>query len=95
MTPTLPAGAVVMLNPRAYRQRKPQEEEIVVARHPHQDELQIIKRVTVVVESHTENGTPSIRLILASDNAAEGTDSRVFGPVALDLVLGKVISRLR
>ncbi len=95
MMPTLTAGAVVMLDPRAYRQRKPQEEEIVVARHPRQNELQIVKRVTAVVESRTESGAPSIRLILASDNAAAGVDSRVFGPVALNLVLGKVVSRLR
>ena len=95
MTPTLTAGAVVMLDPRAYHQRNPTEGEIVVTRHPRRNELQIVKRVTAVFESQTESGSPGISLILASDNAAAGADSRAFGPVALDLVLGKVVSRLR
>lgn len=95
MTPTLVAGAVVMLDPHAYRQRNPSEDEIVVARHPQQAELRIVKRVTAVIESEKTNAAEGVRLVLASDNAAAGADSRVFGPVALDLVLGQVISRLR
>ena len=95
MTPTLTAGAVVMLDPCAYHQRNPSEDEIVVSRHPRRNELQIVKRVTAVFESRTKGGNPGVLLILSSDNAAAGADSRVFGPVALDLVLGKVVSRLR
>ena len=91
MAPTLAAGAVVMLDPDAYHGRNPRENEIVVARHPRQAELRIVKRVAAVFESDTEG----VRLVLASDNAAAGADSRVFGPVAVDLVLGQVISRLR
>lgn len=94
MTPTLTAGAVVMLDPQAYRQQVPQEHEIVVARHPRQDELQMVKRVAAVIDGPTESGTPRALLILTSDNAAAGSDSRTFGPVELDLVLGKVVSRL-
>ena len=94
MTPTLTAGAVVMLDSQAYRQQVPQENEIVVARHPRQNELQIVKRVAAVIEGPTESGNPRALLILASDNAAAGSDSRTFGPVELDLVLGKVVSRL-
>lgn len=94
MTPTLMSGAVVMLDPQAYRRQMPQEQEIVVARHPRQAELQIVKRVAAVIESLTESGSPTILLILASENAVVGSDSRTFGPVGLDLVLGKVVSRL-
>jgi len=94
MTPALTAGAVVMLDPQAYRQKMPQEHEIVVARHPRQNELQIVKRVAAVIERPTESGNPRALLILASDNAAAGSDSRIFGPVELDLVMGKVVSRL-
>ncbi len=95
MTPTLMSGAVVMLDPRAYRSRIPQEDEIVVTRHPRRAELQIVKRVAAVIEICTESSAPGTGLILASDNAAAGADSRAFGPVALDLVLGKVVSCLR
>ncbi|MXX26846.1 MAG: nickel-type superoxide dismutase maturation protease [Caldilineaceae bacterium SB0668_bin_21] len=94
MTPTLMSGAVVMLDPQAYRRQMPQEHEIVVVRHPRQAELQIVKRVAAVIESLTESGSPTILLILASENAVAGSDSRTFGPVGLDLVLGKVVSRL-
>ncbi len=94
MTPTLMSGAVVMLDPRAFRRQMPQEHEIVVARHPRQTELQIVKRVAAVIESPAESGSPTNLLILSSDNSAAGSDSRTFGPVGLDLVLGKVVSRL-
>ena len=94
MTPTLTAGAVVMLDPQAFRHQTPQEHEIVVARHPRQYELRIVKRVAAVIESSTESGTPRALLILASDNLAAGSDSRTFGPVEMDLVLGKVVSHL-
>ena len=91
MAPTLAAGEVVMLDPNAYLGRNPREDEIVVARHPRQAELRIVKRVAAVIESETEG----VRLVLASDNEAAGADSRVFGPVAMYLVLGQVVSRLR
>ncbi len=92
MMPTLCAGAVVLLDPYAYRKGVvPQEDEIVVARHPRQAELWIIKRVAAVIESDTA----AIRLVLSSDNRAAGADSRAFGAVAGDLVLGRVTSLLR
>ncbi len=91
MTPTLSVGAVVMIDPHAYRKRTPREDEIVVARHPRQDGLRIVKRVAAVFEN--EEGI--VRLVLSSDNAAAGADSRGFGPVAAEHVLGQVTSRLR
>jgi len=94
-TATLAPVSVVMLDPRAYRSQSPQEDEIVVTRRPRNNELQIVKRVAAVIKSHTESSAPSVGLILASDNASAGADSRSFGPVALDLVLGKVVSCLR
>ncbi len=91
MTPTLPAGAVVMIDPRAYRLRRPCEGELVVANHPRQVELRIVKRVAAVIESDRGD----VRLLLSSDNATAGADSRAFGSVAAVQVLGKVTSRLR
>ena len=95
MHPTLVAGAVVMVDPRAYRSQIPRENEIVVAQHPRQAGLRIVKRVTAVIEASPDTGAGTIRLILASDNEAAGADSRSFGPVALGSVLGRVVSRLR
>lgn len=90
MGPTLGAGAVVMVDPHAYRGRAPREDEIVVARHPHQADLRIVKRVGAVIEG--DGG--AARLVLSSDNAACGADSRVFGPVAAEHILGRVTSCL-
>ncbi len=95
MYPTLAPGAVVMVDPRAYRKRIPRENEIIVAQHPRQAGLRIVKRVTAVIENPAASTAGSARVILASDNEAAGADSRSFGPVPLGLVLGQVKSRLR
>ena len=95
MTPTLPAGAVVMVDPHVYRMRNPREDEIVVARHPRQAEMRIVKRVAAAQPGVYEREEGEERVVLSSDNAAAGADSRVFGPVAAELVLGRVTSRLR
>lgn len=90
MAPTLAGGAVVMMDPRAFRKRKPREGEIVVARHPREAGLRIVKRVAAVYGG--EAGV--VRLVLSSDNAGAGADSRAFGPVAAELALGLVTSGL-
>lgn len=95
MHPTLAPGAVVMVDPRAYRKRIPRENEIVVAQHPRQAGLRIVKRVTAVFENPTSSIAGTAHVILASDNEAAGADSRSFGPVSLSHILGQAKSRLR
>ena len=81
MFPLLKAGDEVLVDPRAYRQQQPQIGDIVVAQHPAQADLQIIKRVAEVVE----NG----RFHLKGDNTAESSDSLV----PSNLILGRVTSK--
>ena len=90
MTPTLPAGAVLMLRAFKTGGELPREGEIVVARHPRQPAQRIVKRVAAVYESDTGEK----RLLLASDNRPAGVDSRDFGPVSAGHLLGRVTSRL-
>lgn len=78
MVPTLTAGEFVLVDP----QRRPSLGDVVVARHPHDDELLIVKRLT--------GRGPDDRLTLSSDNPAAGTDSRVWGPVDADRLVGVV-----
>ncbi|NJN83665.1 MAG: nickel-type superoxide dismutase maturation protease [Caldilineaceae bacterium] len=85
MLPTLRAGDEVFVDPRAYRHRLPQPGEIVVAWHPYQSDLKLIKRVATI----TADGD----CFLASDNPAEGSDSRAFGAVPSQRLIGKVTSR--
>ncbi len=84
MEPTLTEGIVVLVDPRAYTHSTPADLDIVVARHPQQPELEIIKRV----EFTTNEGA-----YLRSDNADAGAaDSRRFGIVPFELITGKVVA---
>lgn len=59
--------------------------DIVLARHPYQRDLHLLKRVKCVDAEG--------RLELVGDNPSESTDSRSFGSVSIDSVLGLVTSR--
>jgi len=85
MLPLLEPGQEVLIDQRAYRQRPPQPGDIVVAQHPYQPGLKIIKRVTAV----SIDG----RYFLQGDNPHESSDSRSFGAVSPQLILGQVTSR--
>ncbi len=58
--------------------------DIVLVRHPHKN-VTIVKRIAKI---HADG-----RLELLGDNPPESTDSRHFGFVSVDAVLGKVVSR--
>ena len=78
MAPTLAAGEFVLVDPN----RTVAAGHVVVARHPNDGGLLVVKRVTGI--------EPDSRLILTSDNPAAGTDSRVWGPVEPTLIVGVV-----
>jgi nickel-type superoxide dismutase maturation protease len=87
MEPSLYAGDVVLIDRRAYREDPPAELDLVVARHPQQPELEIIKRVEFIDESG---------VYLRSDNAdaADAADSRRFGMIAFEQVVGRVTAKV-
>lgn len=85
MLPILKPGEEVLVDTRAYRRATPRPGDIVVAQHPFQRDLQLVKRVN----ARLEDG----RFCLGGDNPAESTDSRSFGPVAREQILGRVTSR--
>lgn len=60
--------------------------DIVVAQHPFR-KTPIIKRITGI--------TGPGKFFLAGDNPAESTDSRSFGEINADSILGKVVCKLR
>ncbi len=77
MLPTLEQGDQVLIDASL----RPSVGDIVVANHPDRSSLLIVKRIAAFVEGH---------IVLASDNPAEGTDSRSWGPVDADSLLGTV-----
>jgi len=85
MSPLLQPGDEVLIDPRAYRRRPPHPGDIVVARHPFRTDLPQVKRVTGVLE----NGY----CLLEGDNPEESTDSRAFGALPPERLLGRVTSR--
>lgn len=81
MFPLLTAGDEVLVDRRAYRQQPPQIGDIVIAQHPAQADLQIIKRVAEVMGDG--------RCHLQGDNANESSDVLI----PANLILGRVTSK--
>jgi nickel-type superoxide dismutase maturation protease len=85
MEPALPDGSLVLVDPAAYRSRPPAAGDVVLARHPFVRDLRLIKRV-----AETRDG----RVTLVGDRVDASTDSRDFGALRLDHVMGRVVLRL-
>ena len=85
MLPTLEPGEEVLVNLGAYRKSPPRVGDIVVATPRACPGLRAIKRVGEVL--------PDGRIILLGDNPAQSTDSRAFGAVASEEILGRVTCR--
>src|SRR5438046_1553614 len=87
MRPTLEPGDYVLVNRWAYRVRPPRRGDLVVVRDPELSDRFLVKRV-----SETQAST---QIPLEGDNAAVSRDSRAFGAVPLDRIVGKVWLRLK
>jgi nickel-type superoxide dismutase maturation protease len=85
MAPLLEPEDEVLVDPRAYRRTPPRPGDLVVARHPYRTDLLLIKRVARVLD----NGYCT----LEGDNLSESTDSRAFGSLSPERILGRVTSR--
>ena len=85
MFPLLKAGEEVLVDTRAYRYRFPEIGDLVVARHPHRQDLMIIKRVALV----DKNGN----CFLLGENKVISSDSRSFGFINIHQIIGKVTSK--
>jgi nickel-type superoxide dismutase maturation protease len=86
MAPLLLDSDIVFVDIRAYSTHPPQANDVVIALHPFQRDLQIVKRVAHVTDDQ--------RAFLRSDNPTEGTDSRSFGAIPYDRILGRVTARI-
>lgn len=85
MAPGLREGDLVVLDPRAFHHRAPRPGEVVVVRHPYRG-VHLVKRVATVGNDG--------RIRVVGDAADESTDSRTFGAIAPDRVLGRVTHRI-
>ena len=86
MAPTLRSGETVLVDPRAFRRRPARVGDVVLARHPYRTDVKIVKRIAGV---DARGG-----LHLAGDAPAASTDSRSFGALPPDKLIGQVVCRL-
>ncbi len=82
MSPALSPRERVMVNKAAYWFSRPRPGDLVVVRDPRRPDRLLIKRID------SEAG-PDGWLVLG-DNPQSSTDSRHFGPVGRELIVGKV-----
>jgi len=85
MRPLLKPGDEVLVNPGAYQQMPPTPGDIVVVQHPYRTDLRLVKRVAAVLADGS--------CVIYGDNPSESTDSRSFGAVVPEQILGRVTSR--
>lgn len=83
MIPTLNPGDAVLVAPKA----RLAIGDILVAKHPYKTSVTIVKRLTEIL--------PDGALILKGDNPLDSTDSRSFGSISADNVIGKVVCRIK
>jgi nickel-type superoxide dismutase maturation protease len=81
MDPTLKDGEVVLVD----RDAEIKVGDIVVAKHPLEQNLEVVKRVQRI----NERG----HFYLIGDNQDESTDSRHYGAVTKEYIKGKVVAR--
>ena len=79
MTPALKEGQDILSFNWAYLFSKPKKGDLVVVK---QDNREIVKRVQKIDGRH---------VFVTGDNLKESTDSRHFGPIRIDQIIGKVI----
>jgi nickel-type superoxide dismutase maturation protease len=84
MEPSLAPGERVVVARAAYWFLLPKPGDLVVVRDPRQPGRLLIKRL-----GEPEGGG----WLVHGDNAEASTDSRTFGPVARELIVGKVLFR--
>lgn len=82
MEPALRPGDWIIVDRAAYRVRLPRPGHVVLALDPREPAREIVKRV-IRVDLHGQAW-------LEGDNGAGSTDSRNYGPVPRELVLGRV-----
>lgn len=83
MEPVFKQGDYVLVNKLSYIFKKPSKNDVIVLRHPKEKNKFLIKRISLV--------TNSDEYFVIGDNKDFSRDSRHFGSVKRDSIIGKVL----
>ncbi len=81
MEPSIEEGRYVLVNRWAYLLKRPSRGDVVVVKHPSEDRF-LVKRIDLA---------GSDEYFVVGDNSEHSVDSREFGPVSRDLIVGRVL----
>lgn len=99
MEPTFDSGDYLIVDELSYNLRKPQKGEVVVFRYPLDPSKFFIKRIAGLPGETMEINEKKITLaeneyFVLGDNASASSDSRIWGPVPENLIIGRTLIRL-
>lgn len=98
MEPTLQDGQHVGVNLLAYRFADPQRNDIVIVAYQGDVSVRFVKRIVGVPGDVVPVGGNNVKLAedefyVVGDNKDHSTDSRVYGPIKRDHIIGKVFTQ--
>ena len=85
MLPLLKPEEEILIDPYAYRKQGPQINDVILTNHPYDTQLKIVKRVARVAIDGS--------CFLIGDNPEASTDSRHWGKIDRQKIIGRVTNR--
>ncbi len=85
MSPLYSDGDILIVDIYAYNEKYPSVDDIIVFKHPYIMDFLMVKKIAEI----RDDG----RLFVIGVNPAYSTDSRSFGTISQEAVLGKVIGK--
>ncbi|MFH0803645.1 MAG: signal peptidase I, partial [Candidatus Tagabacteria bacterium] len=95
MVPSFESGDYLIIDEISYQFRQPEKGEVIVFRYPQNPSQFFIKRVAGLPgETINNTNLTSDEYYVLGDNTFASSDSRYWGPVKKDLIIGRAILRL-
>ncbi|RJQ30750.1 signal peptidase I [Candidatus Parcubacteria bacterium] len=99
MEPTYSSGDYLIVDELSYHVRDPKKEEVIIFRYPKDPSTFFIKRIVGLPNEEITVEGRKIKLkedeyFVLGDNRDQSSDSRIWGPVPKELIVGRSFIRL-